>query len=175
LTLFFESLQDLCQKKRQRRREREREERELLPSEMMETKIDQNGKDGVWIFGYGSLMWRPSFPCLQQKSAFIRGWHRRFYQGSTDHRGVPGFPGRVVTLIPHTEDEHCRDENECVCWGMAYYISHQDREKVLDYLDYREKGGYERTFVSLYSRGESQPFVANVSLATLPLNVWGYR
>ena len=92
-------------------------------------------RDALWIFGYGSLVWRPSFPYDEMKPAYIRGWTRRFWQGSTDHRGIPGAPGRVVTLVR---------ESESHCWGMAYRIAVAHEKSVLLHLDYREKGGYER-------------------------------
>ena len=93
-----------------------------------------------WIFGYGSLVWRPDFPFKDQRPAALDGWVRRFWQGSTDHRGMPGAPGRVVTLIEAVDDH---------CIGMAYLIAATDREQVLDHLDYREKGGYSLLDVEL--------------------------
>lgn len=87
----------------------------------------------VWVFGYGSLVWRPDFPFAESRVAAISGWTRRFWQGSTDHRGVPGAPGRVVTLVAAPAE---------TCWGRAYLIAARDREAVLNHLDYREKGGY---------------------------------
>jgi cation transport regulator ChaC len=94
----------------------------------------------LWIFGYGSLIWRPSFPFAERRAAYVRGWARRFWQGSTDHRGVPGAPGRVVTLV--------RDPGGR-CAGAAYRIGAHDEDLVLRRLDHREKGGYERCEVAL--------------------------
>lgn len=95
----------------------------------------------MWIFGYGSLIWKPGFSYLEKRPGYIKGWKRRFYQGSYDHRGVPGSPGRVATLLA---------DNQCWTWGMAYEVSPAVREEILEKLDHREKGGYERYFLSVY-------------------------
>ena len=95
----------------------------------------------MWIFGYGSLVWRPAFAYRERRPAFVKGYVRRFWQGSTDHRGVPGDPGRVVTLVP---------EPGARCHGMAYRISGAEQDAVLGGLDQRERGGYERESVTLH-------------------------
>ena len=92
--------------------------------------------DPVWLFGYGSLIWRPDFPFAQRRRARISGWSRRFWQGSHDHRGTPDAPGRVVTLVP---------EHGAFCDGVAYLIDHA----AFEHLDHREKNGYERHDVEL--------------------------
>ena len=61
---------------------------------------------------------------------------RRFWQGSTDHRGPPERPGRVVTVVPA--------DPEVWCWGRAYEVSPDEQAGVLARLDHRESGGYER-------------------------------
>ena len=101
--------------------------------------------NNLWVFGYGSLVWRPAFPYAHREPAYILGWKRRFWQGSTDHRGVPGAPGRVVTLLPHDGAQ---------CWGMAYAVSPEHAPSVLALLDHREKGGYARLRLELHLRGE---------------------
>ncbi|WP_050475821.1 gamma-glutamylcyclotransferase [Herbaspirillum rhizosphaerae] len=93
------------------------------------TKFD--GHDSVWLFGYGSLIFKADFPFIERRPAHIVGWSRRFWQGSHDHRGTVHAPGRVVTLI--------QDEG-ATCAGMAYLIT----PEVFDHLDYREKNGYLR-------------------------------
>lgn len=85
----------------------------------------------VWLFGYGSLIYLVDFPYLESRPANIRGWSRRFWQGSHDHRGTVDNPGRVVTLI---------EETGAVCGGMAYLVE----APVFKQLDQREKNGYLR-------------------------------
>ncbi len=87
--------------------------------------------NSLWLFGYGSLLYKADFPYLECRPAAIRGWKRRFWQGSHDHRGTPQAPGRVVTL---TEAAGTR------CVGMAYRIP----PEALGPLDVREKNGYLR-------------------------------
>ena len=97
--------------------------------------------EDTWVFGYGSLIWRTGFDFAESRPAFVRDWARRFWQGSTDHRGVPEAPGRVVTLVAAPGES---------CWGRAYRLDPRSRKKVLEQLDHREKGGYERLQLRLH-------------------------
>ena len=85
----------------------------------------------VWLFGYGSLIFKADFPFLERRPASIQGWSRRFYQGSHDHRGTETAPGRVVTLVP---------DEDATCHGMAYLVTPEE----FAHLDHREKNGYLR-------------------------------
>jgi len=105
----------------------------------------------VYIFGYGSLIWRPGFPYLRKFDGYIRGWARYFWQGSTDHRGTPEQPGRVVTLVK--DDGAVQSET----WGTVYCVPDEEAEVILRNLDYREKGGYTREEVDVYIRGQDAP------------------
>src|SRR5689334_3397594 len=94
----------------------------------------------VWIFGYGSLIFRPGFSYVERRRAFVTGFARRFWQGSPDHRGSLERPGRVVTLVPVEAG---------VCGGVAYRIESAAAPSILDGLDFRERAGFERRTVAL--------------------------
>ncbi len=99
--------------------------------------------DRVWLFGYGSLIYKADFPYLERKPARIHDWSRRFWQGSHDHRGTPDNPGRVVTLI---------EASGMVCEGMAYLITPEE----FAHLDFREKNGYLRIVTAIHFQDGSQ-------------------
>jgi cation transport regulator ChaC len=89
------------------------------------------GAAQVWLFGYGSLIWKADFDFIERRRARLHGWARRFWQGSHDHRGTPDAPGRVLTLAR---------ERDATCIGAAYLVT----PAVFDALDHREKNGYLR-------------------------------
>lgn len=117
---------------------------------------DFAGVDSVWLFGYGSLIYKVDFPFIERRPASIHGWSRRFWQGSHDHRGTPEHPGRVVTLVP---------EDGATCAGMAYRIA----PATFAQLDHREKNGYLR-FAATLDFGGGRSAQGVVYIAT-PANV----
>ncbi|MEQ8493760.1 MAG: gamma-glutamylcyclotransferase [Gammaproteobacteria bacterium] len=108
-----------------------------------------------WIFGYGSLIWRPDFPYAQARRAAVRGFRRRFWQASPDHRGLPHAPGRVVTLIA---------DADAVCHGVAFAAHADHYAAIVSMLDEREKNGYEAHTVALEfddgSRADALTYIA---------------
>ncbi len=113
----------------------------LRPAEFHQARMpmappqDLDRADLRWVFGYGSLIWRPDFPYQHRHPATLRGWSRRFWQGSHDHRGIPSAPGRVVTLIADAASQ---------CLGVAYALEANVYERVVHDLDVREQNGYAR-------------------------------
>ena len=107
---------------------------------MLWSKVPRPIFNTVWIFAYGSLIFRPGFSFLRQVPGHVDGFVRRFWQGSPDHRGTAENPGRVVTLV---------DEVGGRCEGMAFEIAEKDVSEILAYLDERESGGYARREINV--------------------------
>ena len=110
----------------------------------------------MWIFGYGSLTWRPGFAWRERRVGRVTGWARRFYQGSPDHRGTEEAPGRVVTLLEAPGE---------TCWGVAYRVEAAEARRVLGALDVREQGGYARADL-VVATGAARTVEATAYLAT---------
>ncbi|MEQ1404838.1 gamma-glutamylcyclotransferase [Neorhizobium sp. Rsf11] len=83
--------------------------------------------DEFWVFGYGSLMWNPGFAFEERLTARAFGFRRSLCVWSYVHRGTPEKPGLVLGL-----------DRGGSCRGVAFRISREDREDVLDYLRRRE-------------------------------------
>ncbi|KAI8889936.1 ChaC-like protein [Backusella circina FSU 941] len=110
----------------------------LQETAVKEEKVHQ---DGIWVFGYGSLIWKPPIHYESKQIGYIKNYVRRFWQHSEDHRGTPEKPGRVVTLIPFDEWKTIEsiEGHDRVTWGVAFKIPSDDVEATRAYLDHREK------------------------------------
>lgn len=95
---------------------------------------------GVWVFAYGSVMWRPGFAYRERRAALLFGYHRAFCVSSLHYRGTPERPGLVLGLLPGG-----------ACKGLAFRVAAADAEAVLRYLDERENvySVYERKRVAV--------------------------
>ena len=80
-----------------------------------------------WVFGCGSLMWRPGFDVLESTPATMHGMHRSLCIYSWVHRGTQKRPGLVLGLDAGGS-----------CRGMAFKVAGSNRNDVIDYLRARE-------------------------------------
>ncbi len=117
--------------------------------------------DLEWLFGYGSVIYRPSFPYVERRAATLRGFARRFSQASDDHRGTAELPGRVVTLR-EVAGAHVR--------GAAYRFARADAAAVFAELDVREQAGYAPRRVAIEL--DAGPPVAAIAYIAPPGNAW---
>jgi cation transport protein ChaC len=84
---------------------------------------------GFWVFGYGSLMWRPGFEVAEARLARLDGYRRAFALISVHYRGTPELPGLVLGLdwAPGA-----------ACTGMALRVAGEGSDAVRHYLAERE-------------------------------------
>jgi glutathione-specific gamma-glutamylcyclotransferase len=81
----------------------------------------------LWVFAYGSLMWRPNFHYEESSHALLEGAHRALCVYSVVHRGVHTAPGLVLGLDKGGQ-----------CEGMAYYVPAHLVHETQAYLHRRE-------------------------------------
>lgn len=73
---------------------------EQLKKEVLNMLNSQNSHQGIWVFGYGSLMWNPDVRFSEMEQVLLKGYHRRLCLRSTFYRGTPEEPGIVMGLAP---------------------------------------------------------------------------
>jgi cation transport protein ChaC len=93
----------------------------------MNTSAERDSGD-LWVFGYGSLMWRPGFAYLERVPAKLIGLHRALCVFSFVHRGTPERPGLVLGI-----------DRGGMCRGVAYRAAASARAATVDYLRSREQ------------------------------------
>jgi cation transport protein ChaC len=82
----------------------------------------------LWVFGYGSLMWRPGFPLAEAQPALLKGAHRALCVYSVVHRGTHAEPGLVLGL-----------DHGGTCKGMAFRVTAGAEDETVAYLRDREQ------------------------------------
>jgi glutathione-specific gamma-glutamylcyclotransferase len=92
------------------------------------TSTHEHKDSDLWVFGYGSLMWRPGFDYLERRPARAMGAHRALCVYSFVHRGTPEKPGLVLGL------DHGGN-----CRGIAFRIAAAKRAGTIEYLHAREQ------------------------------------
>ena len=109
--------------------------------------------DGVWVFGYGSLLWNPCVNVVERRMARLYGFHRDFQLKLTYARGSPDAPGLMLGLVPGGS-----------CRGMALRVRASDLEHELLMVWRREMltGVYRPRWVELHADGRRLPAVTFV-------------
>ena len=86
------------------------------------------GESDLWVFGYGSLIWRPGFAFAESLQASLRGYHRSLCIFSHVHRGTPERPGLVLGL-----------DRGGICRGLAFRVAADRAQETVAYLRAREQ------------------------------------
>jgi glutathione-specific gamma-glutamylcyclotransferase len=94
----------------------------------MDSRLEHDSEGDLWVFGYGSLMWRPGFAFVESAPARLIGLHRALCVYSFVHRGTPEKPGLVLGL-----------DRGGACRGVAFRIPGKARVATIDYLRAREQ------------------------------------
>lgn len=85
--------------------------------------------EDLWVFAYGSLMWKPGFDVAERARARIDNYRRHFCMWSIHHRGTVENPGLVLALDPAPGSS---------CEGIALRVPAAQRAPVLEALRERE-------------------------------------
>ncbi|MGP1614575.1 MAG: gamma-glutamylcyclotransferase [Pollutimonas bauzanensis] len=94
---------------------------------MLDALAGWTADEDVWVYGYGSLIWRPEFDFAEQRTALLHGYHRALCLWSRVNRGTPDQPGLVFGL-----------DIGGSCRGMAYRIPAGDVPSTMEALWRRE-------------------------------------
>ena len=89
---------------------------------------EETPANDLWVFGYGSLIWRPGFDYIERVPARLVGEHRALCVYSFDHRGTPEKPGLVLGL-----------DLGGACRGVAFRVEAKLRNDTIAYLRSREQ------------------------------------
>ncbi|OAQ90978.1 cation transport regulator-like protein 2 [Purpureocillium lilacinum] len=156
------------------------------------TTDDDGSASEFWLYGYGSLIWKPPPHFDRRVPGWVTGYVRRFWQvcgpaplpsmprltdalanpppqASEDHRGTPEAPGRVVTLIERAYWEKLTDHHDSAperVWGVAYRIIPERVAEVKEYLDIREINGYSIHYTPFHPADGSPPISTLVYIGT---------
>src|SRR5574343_100899 len=97
------------------------------PDPRLGALLDECRQRPLWLFAYGSLVWKRGFPVSEERLARVHGWHRHFRMRSRVNRGTVEQPGLVLGLSP----------GGC-CRGLVLRVPHEQAVPTLQALWLRE-------------------------------------
>src|SRR5208282_4138064 len=120
--------------------------------------IDAHENADLWVFGYGSLMWRPGFDFLERAPARLIGLHRALCVYSFVHRGTPERPGLVLGL-----------DRGGTCRGVAFRVAPRSRAATITYLRAREQvtSVYRETMRRVWLKGDAGRPTSSLQVSAL--------
>jgi cation transport protein ChaC len=92
-----------------------------------ELQAELPDSEPLWLFGYGSLIWKPEIDYVEDRVALARGWHRSFCMNMTRWRGTKERPGLMMAL-----------DSGGQCKGVAFRLADDNRREQLGRLFRRE-------------------------------------
>lgn len=102
-------------------------------------------EEDVWLFAFGSLIWRPECPTVEQRPALLKGWHRSFCMVIESHRGSREQPGLMMALDKGGE-----------VTGVIQRVAAKEKAAALDALLWRETPDWPPTQPARWLEVESQ-------------------
>src|SRR5436190_1279331 len=114
-----------------------------------------------WVFGYGSLMWRPGFAYVERRPAWLHGRRRAFCIYSVHHRGTYERPGLVLGLAPGGSVRGAAYRVERARWGEVYAYLREREQPTETYFETTapvrlDGGGRAEALVFLSDRDHKQ-------------------
>ncbi|WP_080837171.1 gamma-glutamylcyclotransferase [Agrobacterium genomosp. 13] len=96
-------------------------------SDLVSRFSEEIGDGDLWVFAYGSLIWKPEFEVTDRMKGTAYGWHRSFCLELVTWRGTPEQPGLMMAL-----------ERGGRCDGFLLKVGRNDHKKAIDRLLRRE-------------------------------------
>jgi len=117
--------------------------------------------DERWVFGYGSLMWRPGFEFVERRAATLHGRRRAFCIYSVHHRGTYQRPGLVLGLAPGGAVRGVAYRVDEAAWDETYAYLREREQPTETYFETRRSvrladGRRPEALVFLSDRGHAQ-------------------
>jgi cation transport protein ChaC len=120
-------------------------------------------RSSLWLFAYGSLIWKPEIEHVDERVAVLRGWHRSFCINQTRWRGTPECPGLMMGI-----------DRGGTCRGVAFRLPDADPREQLEKLFRREMTIKPATYVPRWLRLKTVDGEVSALGFTVNRSGWAY-